>query len=175
MSSAHTGGRSSGAPLPLGFRKHDLSARRREVKTSFAIGEEEWEGLSASTKLLSIADVMVESVVGCVPIPLGIADGFLIDGEEVAIPMAVEEPSVIAAASFAAWLVRPDGGFTTWASPPLMTAQVFLEGVTVEGERSSRPAARAFAPPSLPCSPPWRGAAEDSGSCAFRAFPVQGP
>ncbi|MGD0724162.1 MAG: hydroxymethylglutaryl-CoA reductase, degradative [Spirochaetia bacterium] len=135
MSSAHTGGRSSGAPLPLGFRKHDLSARRREVKTSFAIGEEEWEGLSASTKLLSIADVMVESVVGCVPIPLGIADGFLIDGEEVAIPMAVEEPSVIAAASFAAWLVRPDGGFTTWASPPLMTAQVFLEGVTVEGER----------------------------------------
>lgn len=135
MSSAHTGGRPSGAPLPTGFRKHDLPARRREVKTAFAIGEEEWESLSASVPLLSIADVMVESAVGCMPIPLGIADGFLIDGEELAIPMAVEEPSVIAAASFAAWLVRPDGGFTTWASPPLMTAQVFLEGVTEEGER----------------------------------------
>jgi hydroxymethylglutaryl-CoA reductase len=105
------------------------------VKTAFAIGEEEWEGLSPATPMLSIADVMVESAVGCIPIPLGIADGFLIDGEEVAVPMAVEEPSVIAAASFAAWLVRPDGGFTTWASPPLMTAQVFLEGVTEEGER----------------------------------------
>jgi hydroxymethylglutaryl-CoA reductase len=105
------------------------------VKAAFAIGDEEWEGVSASTELLSIADVMVESAVGCVPIPLGIADGFLIDGEEVAVPMAVEEPSVIAAASYAAWLIRPDGGFTTWASPPLMTAQVFLEGVTEEGER----------------------------------------
>lgn len=134
MSSAHTG-RSSGAPLPLGFRKHDLSERRREVKAAFAVGEEEWEGLSASAPLLSIADVMVESAVGCIPVPLGIADGFLIDGEEVAVPMAVEEPSVVAAASFAAWLVRPDGGFTTWASSPLMTAQVFLEGVTEGGER----------------------------------------
>jgi hydroxymethylglutaryl-CoA reductase len=105
------------------------------VQTAFAVGAEEWEALSASTPLLSIADVMVESVVGCLPIPLGIADGFLIDGEEIAIPMAVEEPSVIAAASFAAWLVRQDGGFTTWASPPLMTAQVFLEGVTEEGQR----------------------------------------
>ncbi len=135
MSSEQTGGRPSGAPLPLGFRKHDLSARQREVKAAFAIGDEDWEGLSASTTALSIADVMVESAVGCVPVPLGIADGFLIDGEEIAVPMAVEEPSVIAAASFAAWLVRPDGGFTTWASPPLMTAQVFLEEVTEEGER----------------------------------------
>ena len=44
--------------------------------------------------------------------------------------MAVEEPSVIAAASFAARVVRGAGGFHTWASEPLMTAQVFLEGVT---------------------------------------------
>jgi len=112
-----------------------MTARRSELKSACAIGEEEWEGLSASPPLLSIADVMVESAIGCVPIPLGIAEGFLIDGEEVAIPMAVEEPSVIAAASFAAWLVRPDGGFTTWASAPLMTAQVFLEDVTEDGER----------------------------------------
>jgi hydroxymethylglutaryl-CoA reductase len=135
VSSTHDDRHPSRSSLPAGFRKHDLTVRRREVQTSFAIGEEEWEGLSASMPLLSIADVMVESVVGCVPIPLGIADGFLIDGEEIAIPMAVEEPSVIAAASFAAWLVRQDGGFTTWAAPPLMTAQVFLEGVTEEGQK----------------------------------------
>jgi hydroxymethylglutaryl-CoA reductase len=68
-------------------------------------------------------------------VPLGIADGFLIDEREVAVPMAVEEPSVIAAASFAGRLVRRGGGFTTWASEPLMTAQVFLEGVSEEGEK----------------------------------------
>jgi hydroxymethylglutaryl-CoA reductase len=119
----------------VGFRKQDLSTRRRQVKAAFAVGDEEWEVLSATPPLLSLADVMVESAVGCIPVPLGIADGFLIDGEEVAVPMAVEEPSVIAAASFAAWLVRAGGGFTTWASAPLMTAQVFLEGVTAAGER----------------------------------------
>ncbi len=76
---------------------------------------------------------MVESAVGCIPVPLGVATGFLIDGEEVAIPLAVEEPSVIAAATFAARLTRRDGGFITWATDPLMTAQVFLENVSAQG------------------------------------------
>ena len=105
------------------------------------MADAEWEGISAPAPLLDIADVMVESAVGCMPIPLGIAEGFLVDGREVAIPMAVEEPSVIAAASFGARLVRRGGGFTTWATEPLMTAQVFLEGVTEEGEKRSPPAA----------------------------------
>jgi hydroxymethylglutaryl-CoA reductase len=98
----------------------------------------EWDALSATPALLELADVMVESAVGCVPLPLGIADGFLIDGEEVAVPMAVEEPSVIAAASFAARLARKGGGFHTWASAPLMAAQVFLEDVTADGEARLR-------------------------------------
>jgi len=123
------------SPLHPGFRRLDLESRRREARSAFAIGAEEWDSLSASPPVLEIADVMVESAVGCMPVPLGIAEGFLVDGQELAVPMAVEEPSVIAAASFGALLVRRDGGFTTWASEPLMTAQVFLEGVAEEGEK----------------------------------------
>ena len=129
-------GRADGGRLPAGFRHRDIDERRTELRRAFSLGEEEWQGLAAPRLLLEIADVMVESAVGCVPLPLGIADGFLVDGVEVAIPMAVEEPSVIAAASFAARLVRRDGGFQTWASEPLMIAQVFLEGVTEEGEKN---------------------------------------
>ncbi len=86
----------------------------------------------------TITAEVVESAVGCLALPLGVADGFLIDGEEIAVPMAVEEPSVIAAACFAARLVREAGGFRTWASDPLMTAQVFLEEVSQEGESRLR-------------------------------------
>ncbi len=122
--------------LPAGFRKLDVGARRDALKKSFAFPAEEWEAISCGPELLDLADVMVESAVGCLALPLGVATGFLIDGEEIPIPMAVEEPSVIAAASFAAGLVRSDGGFVTWASEPLMAAQVFLEGVTAAGEQA---------------------------------------
>jgi len=118
-----------------GFHRHDLAGRRDRLRRSVAFEPEEWESLSSTPLVRDISDVMVESAVGCAPLPLGIAAGFLVDGEEVAVPMAVEEPSVIAAATFAARLVRGVGGFRTWATDPLMRAQVFLERVTPEGER----------------------------------------
>jgi len=121
--------------LPAGFRKLDLGARRDALRKAFDFPDDEWSAIAAEQNQLDLADVMVESAVGCVPLPLGIAQGFLIDGKEISIPMAVEEPSVVAAASFAAALIRRDGGFTTWASEPLMSAQVFLEGVSADGER----------------------------------------
>ena len=55
------------------------------------------------------------------------AEGFVIDGEEIIVPMATEEPSVIAAASYAASIASRNGGFRTRATEPVMTAQVFLE------------------------------------------------
>jgi hydroxymethylglutaryl-CoA reductase len=125
----------AGGPLPAGFHKLQMEGRREALRECFAIPEGEWEGLAAPPLLIDLADIMVESAVGCVAVPLGVANGFLIDGQEVAIPMAVEEPSVIAAARFAARLTRRDGGFTTWGTPPVMIAQVFLEGVTEEGFR----------------------------------------
>jgi hydroxymethylglutaryl-CoA reductase len=117
-----------------GFHRHDLQGRRDQLRTTYAFEGEEWDALSAAPALLEISDVMVESAAGCIAVPLGVAEGFLIDGEDVAVPMAVEEPSVIAAACFGARLLREAGGFRTWASDPVMTAQVFMERVTVEGE-----------------------------------------
>ena len=76
------------------------------------------------------ASGMVENVVGTFELPLGIATNFTINGRDVLVPMAVEEPSVVAAASFMARLARDCGGFETSSSAPLMRAQVQVLGVT---------------------------------------------
>lgn len=122
--------------LPPGFRKLDVDSRRDVLRETFGLPGDEWDAISVGREALDLADIMVESAVGCVPIPLGIAEGFLIDGRELAIPLALEEPSVIAAASHGARLVRRDGGFVTWASEPVMSAQVFLEGVSSDGHQA---------------------------------------
>jgi hydroxymethylglutaryl-CoA reductase len=132
-SPSHAGNDERVIRLP-GFHRHDLDGRRKQLAHAAPFTADEWDALSVTPALLEISDVMVESAAGCVAVPLGIAEGFLIDGEEVAVPLAVEEASVIAAASFAARLLRGSGGFHTWASEPVMSAQVFLEGVTTDGE-----------------------------------------
>jgi hydroxymethylglutaryl-CoA reductase len=70
------------------------------------------------------ADHMIENVVGTYALPMGIAQHFLINGREVLIPMVVEEPSVVAAASFMAKLIRSGGGFTASTTPPEMIGQI---------------------------------------------------
>ncbi|MGL4648859.1 MAG: hydroxymethylglutaryl-CoA reductase, degradative [Caldilineaceae bacterium] len=72
------------------------------------------------------ADKMVENVVGRYSLPLGIATNFLLNGEDFLVPMVIEEPSVVAAVSFAARLARTGGGFRTGSSEPIMVAQVQL-------------------------------------------------
>ncbi len=135
-----------------GFHRHDLAGRREQLSRALTFEPAEWDALSCTPALRELADVMVENAVGATPLPLGIAEGFLIDDARVSIPMAVEEPSVIAAASFAARLVGAAGGFHTWAAPPLMSAQVFLEGVSADGEvrlRACTPRVSAFLAPHL--------------------------
>jgi hydroxymethylglutaryl-CoA reductase len=63
-------------------------------------------------------------VVGIHSLPLGIATNFLVNGRDVLVPMVIEEPSVVAGASFAARLARAGGGFTTSSTPSLMIAQM---------------------------------------------------
>ncbi len=72
------------------------------------------------------ADHMVENAVGIYSLPLGIARNFLINGKDVLIPMVIEEPSVIAGASFMARLAREGGGFTATADAPEMIGQLQL-------------------------------------------------
>ena len=76
------------------------------------------------------ANGMVENVIGTFELPFGVAGYFQINGKDVLVPMVVEEPSVIAAASFMAKLVRGCGGFETSSSEPLMRAQVQVLGIT---------------------------------------------
>ncbi|MFS2051382.1 hydroxymethylglutaryl-CoA reductase, degradative, partial [Variovorax sp. CT11-76] len=75
------------------------------------------------------ANGMVENVIGTFELPLGVAGNFTVNGREYLVPMAVEEPSVVAAASFMAKLAREGGGFEASSSGPLMRAQVQLLGL----------------------------------------------
>lgn len=70
------------------------------------------------------ADHMIENVIGLYGLPLGIALNFQVNGRDVLVPMAVEEPSVVAGASFMAKLARPGGGFTATTTDPLMIGQM---------------------------------------------------
>lgn len=76
------------------------------------------------------ADYMIENAIGVYNLPLGVARNFLINGREVLVPMAIEEPSVIAAVSFMARLARGGGGFTTRSTPPEMIGQLQLLGLS---------------------------------------------
>lgn len=81
-------------------------------------------GLSAES-----ADHMIENVVGLHALPLGIALNFMVNGRDVLIPFAIEEPSVVAGASFMAKLARAGGGFTATTTEPHMIGQMQLINV----------------------------------------------
>jgi len=72
------------------------------------------------------AEHMIENAIGLHALPLGIALNFLINGQEILVPMAIEEPSVVAGVSFMAKLARAGGGFQAYSSPPEMIAQIQL-------------------------------------------------
>lgn len=93
----------------------------------------EWAGLDAQESgalagglTAQLADRMVENAVGVFALPLGIAVNLLINGRDYLAPMAVEEPSVIAAVGNAARLARAGGGFQTGSTPSVMIGQVQL-------------------------------------------------
>jgi len=111
-----------------GFYKLPPGERLKAAANESGLGAEE---VSQVEKGLGIeqADKMVENVIGVIQVPLGIATNFIIDGREVLIPMATEEPSVIAAASNGAKMAREAGGFSTSSTGPVMRAQIQVTGV----------------------------------------------
>jgi len=78
---------------------------------------------------LRIADGMIENLIGRFELPLGVATNFQVNGKDYLIPMAVEEPSVVAAASHMAKLARLNGGFEAYSDRPVMRAQIQVMGV----------------------------------------------
>lgn len=78
----------------------------------------------------AVADGMIENVLGTFELPLGVATNFTVNGRDYLVPMAVEEPSVVAAASYMAKLARPHGGFQVSTTAPIMRAQIQVLGLT---------------------------------------------
>jgi len=113
-----------------GFYKLSPKERLSFVKEFAGLTDEEAALLQNTGSLpLDLADRMIENVIGAIPIPLGIAVNFLINKRDYLIPMAIEEPSVVAAASYAAKMAREGGGFFTSSTPPIMIGQIQAVGI----------------------------------------------
>jgi hydroxymethylglutaryl-CoA reductase len=120
----------SKSSLVSGFYKLTTKQRLALVKKFADLSDEECALLQNTGSLtLEAADRMIENVVGAFPLPLGIGVNFLINNRDYLIPMAIEEPSVVAAASYAAKMVRAGGGFHTSSTPPVMIGQIQVVGI----------------------------------------------
>ena len=113
------------------FRTLTPAQRLAHIVKAASLSAEEAAFLTQPGALnIDRADGMIENVIGTFELPFAIAGNFLINGRDVLVPMVVEEPSVVAAASFMAKLARECGGFETSSSAPLMRAQVQVIGIT---------------------------------------------
>ncbi|TWB08716.1 3-hydroxy-3-methylglutaryl-coenzyme A reductase [Rhizobium sp. ERR 1071] len=105
--------------------------RLAQVAAAASLDEAARAVLSSTDALpVSRANGMIENVIGTFQLPLGIATNFTINGKDYLVPMAVEEPSVVAAASYMARIVRGCGGFQTSSTAPIMRAQVQVLGTS---------------------------------------------
>ena len=109
---------SSEAP---GFYKKKPSERLEYVKDFAKLSSEEASAISDYGALgQETANRMIENVVGTFPLPLGIAANFMVNGKDYMVPMALEEPSVVAAATHMAKGTRETGGITAESDEPVM-------------------------------------------------------
>ena len=114
-----------------GFSKASPAERIEKLAQAGLLSEEGLQTLRDNETLpLSLANEMVENVLGTLALPFSLAPGFQIDGKEVQVPMVTEEPSVIAAASYAAGLIKRSGGFQTQVHKRQMIGQVALYDVS---------------------------------------------
>ena len=112
-----------------GFYQLTIDERRQILRGRADLTEADLVALERGGIDTATADRVVENVVGVYALPLALGLNFVVNGEEILVPMAVEEPSVVAAASNAARMVREGGGFQADADDPIMTAQIELLGV----------------------------------------------
>src|SRR5881394_2869472 len=113
-----------------GFYRLPLHDRRQELRGRGDLTAEDLATLDQGGLDAAAADRVVENALGVYALPLGLGLNFRVNDVDHLVPMAVEEPSVIAAASNAARMVRAGGGFRAEADDPIMTAQVELVGLT---------------------------------------------
>jgi hydroxymethylglutaryl-CoA reductase len=126
-----------GSRLP-GFYKLSVDERREILRHHADLTEQDLLTLERGGLDVVTADRIVENAVGVYALPLGLGLNFRVNGSDVLVPMAVEEPSVIAAASNAAKMVRQGGGFIAEADDPVMTAQIEIVEVADPVASASR-------------------------------------
>lgn len=139
-----------------GFHRLSIEERQARLAELSDLGLDKLAELAEGTPLPKLAD-FIENVVARYDLPLGIATNFLVDGENVLIPMATEETSVVAAASNAARIVRTGGGFHTEILEDLVIGQIEVLAVpnaerahdAVEAAREELIALANTAQPSL--------------------------
>ncbi|NBC28402.1 MAG: hydroxymethylglutaryl-CoA reductase, degradative [Spirochaetes bacterium] len=113
------------------FRKLPIHDRVAAIGEEAGLSEDQRRSVFTEENL-DLANVMVESAFGTFPEPLGLVAEALVDGRSYRVPMATEEPSVIAAAGFACRVIAKNGGFSTEADDPVMTTQLLVEGAAEE-------------------------------------------
>jgi hydroxymethylglutaryl-CoA reductase len=113
-----------------GFYKLSVQERLELVRKLAGLTEEEAKAIGNTGGLpADVASRMIENVVGGMTLPLGMATNFLVNGMDYIVPMALEEPSVVAAASNAAKIARLKGGFKVTNTGPVMIGQIQTVGV----------------------------------------------
>jgi len=114
-----------------GFYKKAIPERAQVVAEWASLSDTELKAITGEEGLIpALADKLIENVIGVHALPLGIAANFIVNGREVLIPMAVEEPSIVAGASFMAKLARSTGGFRAGSTSPEMIGQVQILDLT---------------------------------------------
>jgi hydroxymethylglutaryl-CoA reductase len=108
-----------------GFYKRSLEERAALVAAWAGLTSHEQAVLTGAASLdAEAANHMIENALGTFPLPLGVATNFLVNGRDRLVPMVIEEPSVVAAVSNAARLIRSGGGFSTSSDEPIMIGQI---------------------------------------------------
>jgi hydroxymethylglutaryl-CoA reductase len=108
-----------------------VAERVRAVRDRGLLSSQDYRALLAGDNVLDVAeaDSMIENVIGVMGLPVGLGLNFLINGRDYVVPMAVEEPSIVAALSYAAKTARAAGGFTTSSTDPILIGQIQLVDV----------------------------------------------
>ncbi|MCY4464396.1 MAG: hydroxymethylglutaryl-CoA reductase, degradative [Chloroflexi bacterium] len=109
-----------------GFYRLPLAQRQATVADGAGLNQAEMRTLAAGGLSLEQAEQLIENVIGRFSLPFAVATNFTINNRDYLVPMVIEEPSVVAACSFAAKLFREAGGFQTGSDEPVMIGQIQL-------------------------------------------------
>jgi hydroxymethylglutaryl-CoA reductase len=131
--------RMAGSVIPS-FHKLSIEERVRAIRDRGLISQQDYKNLLAGRHLLSVDDAgtMIENVVGVMGLPVGLGLNFMVNGKDYVVPMAVEEPSIVAAVSYAAKTARAAGGFTSTSTEPILIGQIQVMGVPHPSQARSK-------------------------------------